>query len=137
MFAKSRTKALEPSTQWFTVTKKLVVTISIIILIFTSSTCAEPQSYTTPFVVKVNKCCERFEVMKDSRCVDARQLNDGNGTDTFEPIFTAVDTGEPNVNIADYKFIIGYPDCKSMQMWPIYQYPTVSIVGLHGKKIVT
>lgn len=108
---------------------KLVATILIITSLIpfnVDGTGAEPQSYTTQTVVKVNKCCERFEVIKDGRCVDARTLNDGNGTDTFEPIFTAVDTGEPNVNIADYKFLIGYPDCKSMQMWPIYQYPSVS-----------
>lgn len=84
---------------------------------------ASPQKFTDPYIVKVNKCCEKFEVIFESRCTDARKLN--NGTATFEPVFTSVETGEMNINVADYKFIIGKPDCGSLQVWPIYQYPSV------------
>lgn len=101
-----------------------IVTLTQIIIILSLSllTFASPQSIS-PFAVRINKCCEKFEVIQDGRCIDAKSA-DENGTDTWEPIFTS-ESGEMNVNVQDFKFVIGLPDCGGMQMWPVYQYPSV------------
>ncbi|XP_063704492.1 probable G-protein coupled receptor Mth-like 5 [Culicoides brevitarsis] len=95
----------------------------VIFLVFALVTraMASPQSIS-PFAVRINKCCERFEVIQDGRCTDAKTA-DENGTDTWQPIFTS-ESGEMNVHVQDFKFVIGLPDCGGMQMWPVYQYPS-------------
>lgn len=99
---------------------KVIIISSLSLLTF-----ASPQSIS-PFAVRVNKCCEKFEVIQDGRCTDAK-VADENGTETWEPIFTS-ESGEMNVNVQDFKFVIGLPDCGGMQMWPVYQYPSVRMV---------
>lgn len=42
-------------------------------------------------------------------------------TAPWSPVFTGYD-GEQNVQVADFWFAIGMPDCGPMQMWPIYHY---------------
>ncbi|XP_017062120.1 probable G-protein coupled receptor Mth-like 5 isoform X2 [Drosophila ficusphila] len=69
---------------------------------------------TDPNLVLVNKCCEKFEIHVDNEC---QQVNE---TDYFQPMFTSYE-GEQNRQV-DYKFVIGIPNCGSMQMWPIYHY---------------
>ncbi|XP_070072456.1 probable G-protein coupled receptor Mth-like 5 isoform X2 [Drosophila takahashii] len=67
-----------------------------------------------PHLVMVNKCCEKFEIHVDSEC---QQVNE---TDYFQPMFTSYG-GEQNRPVK-FKFVIGIPNCGSMQMWPIYHY---------------
>jgi G protein-coupled receptor Mth (Methuselah protein) len=67
-------------------------------------------------LVRVQKCCERYEVMVDSRCVH------GNETDTgvWSPLFTS-ENGQSNVQLPGFRLIIGIPQC-SRQLWSIYHY---------------
>lgn len=67
-----------------------------------------------PNLVLVNKCCEKFEIHVDHEC---QQVNE---TDYFQPMFTSYG-GEQNRPVK-FKFVIGIPNCGSMQMWPIYHY---------------
>ncbi|XP_043653177.1 probable G-protein coupled receptor Mth-like 5 isoform X1 [Drosophila teissieri] len=67
-----------------------------------------------PHLVLVNKCCEKFEIHVDHEC---QQVNE---TDYFQPMFTSYG-GEQNRPV-NFKFVIGIPNCGSMQMWPIYHY---------------
>ncbi|XP_001359641.4 probable G-protein coupled receptor Mth-like 5 isoform X2 [Drosophila pseudoobscura] len=67
-----------------------------------------------PGLVMVNKCCEKFEIHVDSECQQVNQ------TDYFQPMFTSYG-GDQNRPVR-FKFIIGIPNCGSMQMWPIYHY---------------
>lgn len=43
-------------------------------------------------------------------------------TAVWSPLFTGYD-GEQNVQVKDFRFAIGLPDCGPMQMWPIHHYP--------------
>lgn len=121
----------QPLHRWSPITHaQLVAALLVATLVMcvnqSSASPPPPPPFTDPYIVKVNKCCEKFEVIEGGRCTDARKINNGTGTATFEPIFTSAESGQSNVNIVDYKFVLGMPDCKSMQMWPIYQYPSVS-----------
>lgn len=112
---------------------KLIFSMKIILILscYLPPAFLSPQSIS-PFAVRINKCCERFEVIQDGRCTNAKTA-DENGTDTWEPIFTS-ESGEMNVNVQDFKFVIGLPDCGGMQMWPVYQYPTVRLSLLNIDK---
>lgn len=100
---------------------KNMLGVILFLLSLLSSIFGSPQSIS-PFAVRINKCCEKFEVIQDGRCTNAKTVDD-NGTDTWQPIFTS-ESGETNVNVKDFKFIIGLPDCGGMQMWSVYQYPS-------------
>nr|CAD7575544.1 unnamed protein product [Timema californicum] len=69
-------------------------------------------------VVRVQKCCESFELMIDRRCV---HQNDSD-IEPWTPMFTS-ETGHDNVQVPAFKFVIGIPECGSRQQWPIYHYP--------------
>ncbi|PNF18782.1 putative G-protein coupled receptor Mth-like 5 [Cryptotermes secundus] len=75
-----------------------------------------PQKKENNELVRVQKCCERHELMVDSRCVH------GNETDTgvWSPLFTDED-GQSNVQIPGFNLIIGIPQCPR-QLWSIYHY---------------
>ncbi|XP_068154335.1 probable G-protein coupled receptor Mth-like 5 isoform X1 [Drosophila tropicalis] len=63
-------------------------------------------------LVRVNKCCEKFEIQVENAC----QLV--NETDQFQPKFVSLD-GKDIANV-QYKFVIGLPNCGSLQIWDIY-----------------
>ncbi|XP_039491440.1 probable G-protein coupled receptor Mth-like 5 isoform X2 [Drosophila santomea] len=67
-----------------------------------------------PNLVLVNKCCEKFEIHVDHECLQVNETN------YFQPMFTSYG-GEQNRPV-NFKFVIGIPNCGSMQMWPIYHY---------------
>nr|CAD7409143.1 unnamed protein product [Timema cristinae] len=69
-------------------------------------------------VVRVQKCCESFELMIDRRCL---HQNDSD-IEPWTPMFTS-ETGHDNVQVPAFKFVIGIPECGSRQQWPIYHYP--------------
>ncbi|XP_030376025.1 probable G-protein coupled receptor Mth-like 5 [Scaptodrosophila lebanonensis] len=71
-------------------------------------------STSDPNLVQVNKCCEKFEIHVDTVC---QQVNE---TDYFQPMFTSY-SGDQNMPV-HFKFVIGVPNCGSMQMWPIFHY---------------
>ncbi|EDV49456.1 probable G-protein coupled receptor Mth-like 5 isoform X2 [Drosophila erecta] len=75
---------------------------------------SSPGLSSDPHLVLVYKCCEKFEIHVDHGC---RQVNE---TDYFQPMFTSYG-GEQNRPV-NFKFVIGIPNCGSMQMWPIYHY---------------
>lgn len=41
----------------------------------------------------------------------------------WDPVFTGYN-GQDNVQVGEFKFVIGMPDCGPLQLWPIYHYPT-------------
>lgn len=41
---------------------------------------------------------------------------------SWSPTFTGYN-GQEDVQVGDYKFVIGMPDCGPLQQWPIYHYP--------------
>lgn len=53
-------------------------------------------------------------------------LNFVNCTGRWFPVFTDYD-GDGNVQVPNFYFAVGVPECGRMQMWPIYYYPTVSV----------
>ncbi|XP_020813667.1 probable G-protein coupled receptor Mth-like 5 isoform X2 [Drosophila serrata] len=79
-----------------------------------STSAVSPGTGADPHLVLVNKCCEKFEIHVDSEC---QYVNE---TDYFQPMFTSYG-GEQNRHVS-FKFVIGIPNCGSMQMWPIYHY---------------
>lgn len=40
----------------------------------------------------------------------------------WKPVFTGYN-GQGNVQVSDYKFLVGTPECGPIQQWPIYHYP--------------
>ena len=40
----------------------------------------------------------------------------------WDPVFTGYN-GQDNVQVGDFKFVIGMPDCGPLQLWPVYHYP--------------
>ncbi|XP_055712642.1 probable G-protein coupled receptor Mth-like 5 [Phlebotomus papatasi] len=82
---------------------------------------ALPQK-SNPNAIRVNKCCEKFELLVDAVCTN---LNDSaaESSGPWAPIFTGYN-GEENVQVAEWRYIIGLPDCGPLQMWPIYHYIT-------------
>ncbi|KAJ6639547.1 putative G-protein coupled receptor Mth-like 5 [Pseudolycoriella hygida] len=71
-----------------------------------------------PNAVRVNKCCEKNEILVDLRCTT---VNSTSGL--WQPIFTGYD-GRDNVQVGEFWFAVGVPDCGPMQMWPVYHYQT-------------
>nr|CAD7445578.1 unnamed protein product [Timema bartmani] len=69
-------------------------------------------------VVRVQKCCESFELMIDRRC---RHQNDSD-IEPWTPMFTS-EKGHDNIQVPAFKFVIGIPECGPRQQWPIYHYP--------------
>ncbi|XP_069675216.1 probable G-protein coupled receptor Mth-like 5 [Periplaneta americana] len=67
-------------------------------------------------LVRVHKCCERFEVMVDQHCVDVNETHTG----LWSPMFTGED-GQSNLQLSGFKLVIGIPHCQR-QLWPIYHY---------------
>lgn len=43
-------------------------------------------------------------------------------TGVWDPVFTGYN-GQDNVQVGDFKFVIGSPDCGPLQLWPIFHYP--------------
>ncbi|XP_055384836.1 probable G-protein coupled receptor Mth-like 5 [Condylostylus longicornis] len=62
--------------------------------------------------IKINKCCEKFEIYQDQLCVIA------NDTDIGQYVPTFVN----NHNNVGYTFLIGNPTCGSNQIWPVFDY---------------
>ncbi|XP_026685519.1 probable G-protein coupled receptor Mth-like 5 [Diaphorina citri] len=67
--------------------------------------------------VKVHKCCGPSEIMVDRRCVALKNAT----IELWSPIFTN-EIGFKPVKVT-YELVIGLPDCKAKQQWPIYHYP--------------
>lgn len=98
------------------------LTVALLLLELTILTGGSVSSSTTqqknnPNAVRINKCCERFEVMLDGKCIVAETIN----ATVWVPQFTGRH-GEQNVPVEAFRFIIGAPDCGSMQKWPIFHY---------------
>ncbi|XP_055588434.1 probable G-protein coupled receptor Mth-like 5 [Uranotaenia lowii] len=81
------------------------------------SSSSSNQRNANPNAVRINKCCEKFEIMFDGKCTVAESVN----TTVWEPQFTGRN-GEKNVQVSPIRYIIGAPDCGSMQKWPIFHY---------------
>uniref|UniRef100_A0A182JSW4 G-protein coupled receptors family 2 profile 2 domain-containing protein n=1 Tax=Anopheles christyi TaxID=43041 RepID=A0A182JSW4_9DIPT len=76
------------------------------------------RSYSmTASSVRINKCCEKFEVMYDGKCTVAATVN----ATVWKPEFIGR-KGERNVPVDNYRFIIGLPDCGTKQKFNIYEY---------------
>ncbi|CAD7092554.1 unnamed protein product [Hermetia illucens] len=67
--------------------------------------------------IRVNKCCEKFEVLLDSSCTHVNETH----SEPLQPVFTN-ENGQGNIQV-NYKFVIGKPACSAKQSWPIYHYP--------------
>lgn len=68
-------------------------------------------------VVRVNKCCEPFEILVGSRCT---HVNETDSTE-WKPIFTSTE-GLDNVQVTNFKLAIGLPVCSTTQQWQVYHY---------------
>lgn len=55
---------------------------------------------------------------------------------TYKPEFTGFD-GAENVKVDNYKFIVGDPDCGSMQLWNIYNEVSNSHFKLNFSIIIS
>uniref|UniRef100_A0A182SLP7 Uncharacterized protein n=1 Tax=Anopheles maculatus TaxID=74869 RepID=A0A182SLP7_9DIPT len=75
---------------------------------------------TTTSPVRINKCCEKFEVMYDGKCTVAATVN----ATVWKPEFIGR-KGERNVQVDNYRFVIGLPDCGTKQKFTIYEYHDV------------
>lgn len=72
-------------------------------------------------VIRVNKCCEEYEILVGSRCT---HINETDST-VWKPIFTSPDGRVDNVQIepdAIIKLAIGLPICSTTQQWQVYHY---------------
>uniref|UniRef100_A0A8D8R3J5 Probable G-protein coupled receptor Mth-like 5 n=1 Tax=Cacopsylla melanoneura TaxID=428564 RepID=A0A8D8R3J5_9HEMI len=74
-----------------------------------------PLPHTDP--VSVHKCCGKNEIMVERRCV---AVHDNSSVEIWSPIFTE-EIGFKPVKV-NYDLVIGLPDCKAKQQWPIYHY---------------
>lgn len=106
--------------------------------------------------IRINKCCEPHEILVDLRCTDVNDTKTKEGivlalyafreifffsfvcffnflifysflTEPWSPIFTGAD-GMQNIQVPSFWFAVGIPQCGQKQMWPIYHYPTVSLL---------
>ncbi|XP_062564547.1 probable G-protein coupled receptor Mth-like 5 [Armigeres subalbatus] len=82
-----------------------------------TSTTPQKNNGANPNAVRINKCCEKFEVMYDGKCTVADSIN----ATSWIPQFTGRN-GEQNIQVEAIKYIIGAPDCGTMQKWPIFHY---------------
>ncbi|KAL0869159.1 hypothetical protein ABMA27_007447 [Loxostege sticticalis] len=64
--------------------------------------------------VKINKCCEKEQIMVDLSC----RLADSVNQSLWEPKFMTEDGKKAKVD--NYDFVIGLPDCENTQMRAIY-----------------
>lgn len=97
---------------------KVVISLWFTILIkFANANRIELQHYISHKPdIKVNKCCESYEILLDNHCVHINKTNET----IWHPMFTN-ENGKQNVQV-DYIIVTGSPDCGSMQEWPIYYY---------------
>lgn len=95
----------------------LLVQLLATLAVGSVATSTAPQKNSNPYAVRINKCCEKFEVMYDGKCTVADTIN----ATLWVPEFTGRN-GEQNVQVESVKYIIGAPDCGSMQKWPIFHY---------------
>lgn len=49
--------------------------LKIIYFIITAQICLGSPSKNSFNIIKVNKCCEKFEILVDTRCEDAKETN--------------------------------------------------------------
>ena len=119
--------------------KHVIVASIIAIFIATMRADASPNKDTQP-TVRINKCCEKFEIYVDSRCVIAQDINASklkikiwnfifsvffSIAAEWKPKFTGYE-GKLNVRVDEYRYTIGLPDCGKMQMWGVFHDPDVS-----------
>uniref|UniRef100_A0A182NDY4 G-protein coupled receptors family 2 profile 2 domain-containing protein n=1 Tax=Anopheles dirus TaxID=7168 RepID=A0A182NDY4_9DIPT len=86
--------------------------LTIIVFCVVGSTQAKTAS-----PVRINKCCEKFEVVYDGKCTVADTIN----ATVWKPEFTGR-KGERDVQVDNYRFVIGLPDCGTKQKFNIYDY---------------
>lgn len=67
-------------------------------------------------VVKVNKCCEPYELYVGNSCTHINRTNES----AWHPIFTT-EKGITNQQV-QYTLVTGEPDCGSVQQWGILHY---------------
>lgn len=67
--------------------------------------------------IKINKCCESYEILLDDHCIHINKTNET----IWHPMFTSENGKKQNVQV-DYIIVTGDPDCGSMQTWHIYYY---------------
>lgn len=96
-----------------------MLTISLVATLYVLETIASPQKHN-PNAVRINKCCEKFEILVDTSCVTPNS----SVTSLWEPKFSNLD-GLPLTGTVNVRFAVGRPDCGRKQMWPVYAYPTV------------
>ncbi|XP_045460935.1 probable G-protein coupled receptor Mth-like 5 [Harmonia axyridis] len=65
-------------------------------------------------LVRVNKCCEPYELLLGKSCVHFNNTNEK----IWQPMFTS-ERGEANIKVS-YRLVPGTPDCGSRQTFPIY-----------------
>lgn len=76
--------------------------------------------------VKISKCCEAGELLKDSRCT---KLRDTNETNPWLPEFEPEDAEQESkhVHAPPYRLNIGQPKCSSHEkQWDVYYYDSGS-----------
>lgn len=69
-------------------------------------------------LVPVNKCCEKYELMLNSRCRHVNETEDGTA---WSPIFSDAQ-GHDNIQVP-FKLRIGVPECGPRQHFTIYHLP--------------
>ncbi|XP_063231397.1 probable G-protein coupled receptor Mth-like 5 isoform X1 [Bacillus rossius redtenbacheri] len=69
-------------------------------------------------VVRVQKCCERFELMIDNRCAHKNESD----SEVWNPVFSS-ESGQDNVQVPLFRLVIGQPECGARLKWPIFHYP--------------
>lgn len=75
----------------------------------------------SPLSIRINKCCEEREILVDGICTNVNKTNSG----PWSPIFTDYH-GNQNVQVKDFWFAIGIPQCGNRQMFTIHHDPSVS-----------
>ncbi|KAG5672697.1 hypothetical protein PVAND_002806 [Polypedilum vanderplanki] len=94
--------------------------VIVVAIIFIALQCTQalPNNKDIQNSVKINKCCEKFEIFVDERCTSIQAAN----TTGFSPSFTGYD-GKTDVKVENIQYLIGQPDCGKMQMWAVYDFP--------------
>lgn len=85
--------------QFWVPTNVILISVLSILLIFNEivGVVASPRK-DSPTTVKINKCCEKSEILVDSRCTFAKDIN----TSEFEICFCA------DFNLYEWLFVIYY-----------------------------
>ncbi|KAL1512810.1 hypothetical protein ABEB36_002334 [Hypothenemus hampei] len=93
---------------------KVAIVFSLFYLCANCNVSTVDSEVDSPQPILIAKCCRPDEILMGAYCTLVNETN------YWSPLFTS-ENGQQNLQV-DYRMVIGKPNCKHMQLWPIYHY---------------